>query len=82
MNEEELLRQAASVPTFYFDGFGAFRKINGVLRCAGFVIGGGVQLNLIVSLNGAEAALADARKALDAKEASNAATMERIRLAH
>ena len=82
MNDEELLRQAASVPTFYFDGFGAFRKINGVLRCAGFVIGGGVQLNLIVSLNGAEAAIADAKKALDAKETSEVRVMERIRLAH
>jgi hypothetical protein len=82
MNEEELLRQAASVPTFYFDGFGAFRKINGVLRCAGFVIGGGVQLNLIVSLNGAEAALVDAKRALDAKESSEVRVLERIRLAH
>jgi hypothetical protein len=82
MNDEELLRQAASVPTFYFDGFGAFRKINGVLRCAGFVIGGGVQLNLIVSLNGAEAALVDAKRALDAKEASEVRVLERIRLAH
>jgi hypothetical protein len=82
MNEEELLRQAASVPTFYFDGFGAFRKINGVLRCAGFVIGGGVQLNLIVSLNGAETAIADARKALDAKEVGDQRVAQRIRLAH
>jgi len=82
MNDEELLRQAASVPTFYFDGFGAFRKINGVLRCAGFVIGGGVQLNLIVSLDGAQAAIADAKRALDAKETSEVRVMERIRLAH
>ncbi|MCK1459137.1 hypothetical protein IVB34_12645 [Bradyrhizobium sp. 2] len=82
MNEEELLRQAASVPTFYFDGFGAFRKINGVLRCAGFVIGSGAQLNLIVSLNGAEAAIAAAKKALDSDEVSDLRNMERSRLAH
>jgi hypothetical protein len=82
MNDEELLRQAASVPTFYFDGFGAFRKINGVLRCAGFVIGGGPQLNLIVSLNGAEAAIAAAKKALDEDEVGNVASLERLRLAH
>jgi hypothetical protein len=82
MNDEELLRQAASVPTFYFDGFGAFRKINGVLRCAGFVIGSGAQLNLVVSLSGAEASLVEARKALDTKEVRDVRNMERIRLAH
>lgn len=82
MNDEELLRQAANMPTFYFDGFGAFRKINGVLRCAGFIIGTGAQLNLVVSLSGAEKAIADARGALDAKEVSDIRSLDRIRLAH
>ncbi|WP_404470800.1 hypothetical protein [Bradyrhizobium ottawaense] len=82
MNDEELLRQAANVPTFYFDGFGAFRKINGVLRCAGFIVGSGVQLNLIVSIEGAEAALIEARKALDARDVRDRRALERSRFAH
>jgi hypothetical protein len=65
MNDEELLRQAAICQTVYFDGFGAFRKINGVLRCVAFTLGSGAQLNLIVSLKGAEAGCIDARRALD-----------------
>jgi hypothetical protein len=56
MTDEELLLQAAGCPTMYFDGFGAYRMSNGVLRTVGYVIGPGAQLNLIVSLRGAEAA--------------------------
>ncbi len=65
MEDEELLLQAANCPTFYLDGFGSFRKINGVLRCVGYVIGNGAQLNLVVSLTGAEAGIVEARRTLD-----------------
>jgi len=65
MNEEELLRQAANAPTMYFDGFGAYRKINGVIRSVGFIIGSGAQLNLVVSLVGAEVANRESRRVLD-----------------
>lgn len=82
MTDEELLFQAASAPTLYFDGFGAFRKINGVLRCVGYVLGSGAQLNLIVSLTGAEAANAEARRILEEKPTKNTDIMERLRLAH
>ena len=65
MNEEELAAESGSVPTMYFDGFGYFRKINGVLRCVGFVLGGGAQLNLIVSLTGAGLASTETKRVLD-----------------
>lgn len=67
MQDEELLLQAANVPTMYFDGFGAYRKINGVLRCMGFILGSGAQLNLVVSLHGAELAQRATRDILDEK---------------
>lgn len=67
MSDEELLAQAAGLPTMYFDGFGGYRKVNGVLRCIGYVLDGGAQLNLIVSLAGADAANAETRRALDDK---------------
>jgi hypothetical protein len=67
MRDEELLIQAASLPPVYVDGFGAFRKVNGVLRCVGWVIDAGAQLNLICSLTGAEESNRAARHALDGK---------------
>lgn len=67
MSDEDLLAQAPGVQTMYFDGFGAYRKVNGVLRCIGYVMEGGAQLNLIVSLAGADAANAATRRALDGK---------------
>jgi hypothetical protein len=67
MEDEELLLQAANCPTMYFDGFGSYRKINGVLRCVGFILGSGAQLNLIVSLAGAEMANRRMREMLDEK---------------
>lgn len=69
MTDEELLLQAANCPIIYLDGFGAFRKINGVLRTVGHVLGSGAQVNLIVSLAGAEAANVAARRVLDEKPA-------------
>jgi len=81
MNDKELLFQAAGTQTIYVDGFGAFRKVNGVLRCVGFTIDGGAQLNLIVSLIGAEAGIADARRTLD-EDGSKSIMQDRLRLAH
>ncbi|MCK1278249.1 hypothetical protein IVB46_23805 [Bradyrhizobium sp. 61] len=81
MNDEELLVQATGMQTVYVDGFGAFRKINGVLRCIGFTIDGGAQMNLIISLVGAEAGIADARRTLDEK-GSKSIVPERLRLIH
>jgi hypothetical protein len=65
MIDEELLQQSATVPTMYFDGFGNYRKINGVIRCIGFIIGSGAQLNLVISLSGAELANRENRRVLD-----------------
>lgn len=65
MEDEELLRQAANCPTMYFDGFGSYRNINGVLRCIGFIHGSGAQLNLVVSLTGANHAYRETRRVLD-----------------
>lgn len=65
MTDEELLQESANCPTAYFDGFGAYRKINGVLRCIGFIIGTGAQLNLVISLPGAEMAQRETRRILD-----------------
>jgi hypothetical protein len=67
MTDEDLMAQAAALAPVYVDGFGAFRKSNGVLRCIGWVIESGAQLNLIVSLAGADEAIRAARFALDAK---------------
>lgn len=82
MEDEELLLQAAEKPTSYVDGFGAFRKINGVLRCVGYIIGSGAQMNLIVSLAGAEAANSEARRILDEKPVKGINMLERMRLTH
>jgi hypothetical protein len=67
MTDEELLAQSASLAPIYVDGFGAFRKVNGVLRCVGWVIDAGAQLNLIVSLVGADQGTMVARQVLDDK---------------
>lgn len=82
MTDEELLAQSASVQTMYFDGFGAYRKVNGVLRCIGYVMEGGAQLNLIVSLVGADAANAETRRVLDAKASKGIAVWQGTAMAH
>jgi hypothetical protein len=82
MNDEELLTEAAGLQTVYFDGFGAFRKINGVLRCVGYVLDTGAQMNLIVSLAGAEASIAEVQRVLDEKPSKNGARIKRLSLAH
>ena len=81
MNDEELLEQSTSVPTIYCDGFGAFRNINGALRCVGYVIGSGAQVNLIVSLSGAEAANNEVRRVLE-EEPKKPTSVDCLRLAH
>jgi hypothetical protein len=82
MKDEELLTQAAGLQTVYFDGLGAFRKINGVLRCVGYVIESGAQMNLLISLAGAEAANTEVRRVLDQRQVRNDPMAERLRLAH
>jgi len=82
MNDEELLEQSASVPTIYCDGFGAFRKINGALRCVGYVIGSGAQVNLIISVSGAEVANAEARRVLEEPPTKRASNVDLLRAAH
>lgn len=82
MTDEELLAQAANVPTIFVDGFGGYRKINGVLRCIGYVIGTGAQLTLVMSLAGAEATNRMTRHALDEKATKAIHIWEGARLAH
>lgn len=65
MQDKDLLLQASGIQTMYFDGFGAYRKINGLLRCIGYVNESGAQLNLVISLAGAEEANRDSRRVLD-----------------
>lgn len=64
MTDNELRLQGHGVTTMYFDGFGNFRKVNGVLRCTGYIIGTGAQLNLVISLAGAEAAYQETQRVL------------------
>lgn len=82
MSDEELLAQATGVPTMYFDAFGAYRKVNGVLRCIGYVLDGGAQLNLIVSLAGADMANRETRRTLDDKPAKRISIWHGEGMAH
>lgn len=68
MTDEELIEQAQSLPLVYCDGFGAFRKVNGILRCVGFVLQGGAVVNLGVSLIGADAAQMETQRTLHGQE--------------
>jgi hypothetical protein len=67
MTDEELLEQAPGLPVLYFDGYGAYRKVNGVMRCIGWTIGLGAQYNLVTSLAGAEQGNRIVRRVLDEK---------------
>jgi hypothetical protein len=82
MTDEELLLNATGLQTMYFDGFGAFRKINGVLRCIGYIIDNGAQMNVVVSLSGAKNAIIEANRVLEEKPTLGSTIMERLRLAH
>ena len=81
MSDEELIAQATGIAPVYVDGLGAFRKINGVLRCVGYVIDTGAVLNLIVSLSGADATNREVRRILDEKLTSNLINWDGVRLA-
>lgn len=82
MTDEELIEQAASLAPVYVDGFGAYRKINGVLRCIGFVLETGAQLNLIVSLAGADVAYRETQRVLESAPAKSIAMWNGASLAH
>jgi hypothetical protein len=82
MTDEDLIAQAGALVPVYIDGLGAFRKVNGVLRCVGWVIESGAQLNLIVSLAGADKAIRAARFALDAKPPKTIESWNGAQLAH
>jgi hypothetical protein len=81
MTDEELLAAAPSLPVLYYDGFGAYRKLNGVLRCVGWTVDG-AQANVIISLPGAEQANRATRHALDEKSSTLVNVWHGVRLAH
>ena len=64
MTDDDLLAQASMLRPVYVDGFGAYRVVNGVLRCVGYLLQGGAELNLICSLSGAEQAQKDTYRVL------------------
>lgn len=68
MTDEELIEQAQGLPLIYCDGFGAYRKVNGILRCVGFILQGGAVLNLGCSLVGADAAQIETQRTLHEQE--------------
>lgn len=68
MTDEDLLAQSGSLPTMYFDGFGNFQRVNGVLRCIGYVLQTGANLNLVVSLTGADQAQIETARILRDQE--------------
>jgi hypothetical protein len=82
MTDEELIAQAVSLIPVYVDGFGAFRKTNGVFRAVGFVADTGAVLNLIVSLTGADHANHEGRRILDEKPVQTIGVWSGSKLAH
>lgn len=65
MTDEELMALSIGMPITYCDGFGAYRQVNGLLRCVGYALNSGIQLNLAVSLIGANHAQAETRRVLN-----------------
>lgn len=82
MTDQELLEQAPNLPVLYFDGYGAYRKINGVMRCVGWINGLGAQYNLITSLAGAEESNRAHRRVLDQQAAAAIKIWSGAGLAH
>jgi hypothetical protein len=82
MTDQDLMEQAPGLPVFYCDGYGAYRKHNGVLRCVGYTLELGAQCNLITSLAGAEQAIRALRFALDEKSAKTIENWNGARLAN
>lgn len=82
MTDEDLIEQAGALLPVYCDGFGGYRKINGVLRCVGYVLQGGANLNLIVSLAGADQAQIDTQRTLRQEPVKGVDIWNGYRLAH
>lgn len=82
MTDKDLIEQAANLTPIYVDGFGAFRKINGVLRCIGYVLETGAHLNLIVSLAGADQAQIETQRVLREQPTSSIQIWSGEALAH
>ena len=74
--------QPPAISVLYFDGLGAFRKINGVLRCVGYTHELGAQLNVLISVAGAEQAIRAMRFALDGEPTKTSIVGAGIALAH
>lgn len=82
MTDEELIEQARGLTPVYVDAFGAYRKINGVLRCVGYLLEGGAQLNLVTSLAGADAAQAETKRVLASEPTTGFQIWRGTALAH
>jgi hypothetical protein len=82
MTDDELIEQSAGLLPVYCDGFGAFRKINGVFRCIGYVLDSGANLNLIVSLAGADQAQLDIHRVLHEESMKSIRLWSGTELAH
>jgi hypothetical protein len=63
MMDEELLLQARELQPVFVDGFGAFRKANGVFRCVGYFDNTAI-LSLVISLGGARVASIESLRTL------------------
>jgi hypothetical protein len=82
MTDAELISQATALTPIYIDGFGAFRKTNGVFRAVGFVLDTGAVLNLVVSLAGADLANRESRRVLDERPTKATGVWSGSALAH
>ena len=82
MTDEELIEQSVALLPVYCDGFGGYRKVNGVLRCVGFVLETGANLNLVVSLSGADQAQIDTQRVLRQEATKGVAIWNGYRAPH
>ena len=81
MTDEELQEAAPTLPVLYFDGFGNYKKVNGLLRCTGYTLGVGPQYNLVTSLAGADATNRIIRRILDERQVGGMINWDGVRLA-
>lgn len=82
MTDEELIEQSTTLLPVYCDGFGGYRKVNGVLRCVGYILQGGANLNLIVSLSGADQAQIETHRVLREEPTKGASIWNGYRAPH
>lgn len=82
MTDQELMAEAPSLPVLFFDGFGAFRKVNGLLRCVGYTLSLGSQANLIISIAGAAEASVEALRVINEDSAKGGSVWKGMTLAH